>query len=111
MKLKSDFESLAAALQEKRIAFGRRGFCIEAASGLHTGPVDFTLGFKADKRIISGQGTVRWTAPQDKQAGVEITHLEDPGRAWMIHLVQQNHPRPFIPASTGLVQASRIKSA
>lgn len=111
MHLKTDFESLAAALQEKRIAFGRRGFCIEAASALHTGPIDFTLGFKADKRVLSGQGTVRWIAPQDKQAGVEITHLDDAGRSWMIQLVQQDQPRPFIPGSTGLEWASKIKSA
>ncbi|HEY7402146.1 MAG TPA: response regulator [Candidatus Angelobacter sp.] len=111
MKLKSDFESLAAALEEKRIAFGRRGFCIQAANVLHTGPVDFVLGFKADQHIISGQGTVRWTSPQDKQAGVEITHLDDAGRAWMVRLVEQDQPRPYIPGSTGSVEPSKIKSA
>jgi len=111
MHLKTDYESLAAAVREKRIAFGRRGFCIAGASTLHTGPVDFALGFKADHRIISGQGTVRWTAPQDKQAGVEITHLDDAARAWMINLVQRDQPLPFIPASTGLLRTPRIKSA
>lgn len=111
MKLTTDFESLAAALQENRIAFGRRGFCIAIPDALHTGMVDFALGFKADNRIISGQGTVRWTAPQDKQAGVEITHLDDAARAWMIRLLQSEQPRPFIPGSTELVRASKIRSA
>jgi CheY-like chemotaxis protein len=111
MQLKMDYESLAAALREKRIAFGRRGFCISGASILHTGPIDFVLGFKADQRIISGRGSVRWTAPQDKQAGVEITHLDDAARAWMINLVQRDQPRPFVPASTGSLRTPKIKSA
>jgi len=67
-KLTTSFESLDAALREKRIAFGRRGFCIELMSSLQEGPINFTLDFKADQQVISGHETVRWTAPQDRQA-------------------------------------------
>jgi CheY-like chemotaxis protein len=105
------FESLASALQEKRIAFGRRGFCIETPECLHTGPVDFTLDLKADGCVISGQGVVRWTAPQERQAGIEIRRLDDAGRAWMIDLMQRNQAVPFIPGSTGLTQTSELKTA
>jgi CheY-like chemotaxis protein len=110
-KLKIDFESLAAALQEKRIAFGRRGFCIETHSSLNTGPVDFTLDFKADRCVISGQGMVRWTAPQARQAGIEVMHLDDAGRAWMVHWTRQDQPIAFIPGSTGLVQTPKLETA
>ncbi|HKD80828.1 MAG TPA: response regulator [Candidatus Angelobacter sp.] len=111
LKLKADYESLAAAREKKRIAFGRRGFCIAGNTGLHTGPVDFTLAFKADQRAISGRGTVRWTAPQEDQAGVEITYLTDASRSWIIDLTHRNHPVSFIPASTGLTQVTNVKTA
>lgn len=111
VKLKTNFESLAAAQEKKRIAFGRRGFCIACNSALHTGPIDFTLVFKADQRAISGHGTVRWTAPQEDQAGIEIMHLSDASRTWMIDLMRRNHPVPFIPASTGLTQVTKVKTA
>lgn len=100
-KLNASFASLASALEEKRIAFGRRGFSIALNGGLHSGPVQFTLDFKADQRIVSGQGVVRWTAPHEKQAGIEITHLDDDSRAWLIELVKQHKPAAFIPRSTG----------
>jgi hypothetical protein len=111
MRLKIDFESLAAALQEKRIAFGRRGFCIKTKSSLHTGLVDFILDFKTDGCVISGQGMVRWTAPQKHQAGIEIMNLDDAGRAWMINWMQQDQPISFIPGSTGLAQAPKLETA
>ena len=110
-KLTTSFESLDAALREKRIAFGRRGFCIEGMSSLQEGPIDFTLDFKADRHVFSGRGTVRWTAPEDRQAGVEITQLDDASRPWMIQLTKRYQPRPYIPGSTGLGPLSRTNAA
>lgn len=111
MKLKTSFPSLRAALEKKRIAFGRRGFCIESAGGLREGPVKFALDFKADRRVLSGQGVVRWTAPEEGQAGIEITHVDDASRRWVIDLVKRSGPLPFIPGSTGMKHASRLKVA
>jgi hypothetical protein len=73
--------------------------------------VDFTLDFRADGCVISGQGVVRWTAPQEHQAGIEIMHLDDAGRAWMIRWMQRNQTVRFIPGSTGWAQASELKTA
>ena len=111
VQLKIGFKSLAAALQEKKIAFGRRGFCIKTPDCLNTGLVDFTLDFRADGCMISGQGVVRWTAPQEHQAGIEIMHLDDASRAWMIHWLQRNQTVRFIPGSTGRAQATELKTA
>lgn len=109
-QLKVSFPSLGAAFKEKRIAFGRRGFCIESAA-LHEGPVEFAVDFKADQRVLSGQGVVRWAAPQDRQVGIEITHVDDASRAWVIDLVEQSRPISFIPGSTGMQAGSRLKAA
>ena len=106
-KLTTSFESLDAALRENRIAFGQRGFCIEGMSSLQEGPIDFTLDFKADQHVISGRGTVRWTASEDGQAGVEITQLDDASRPWMLQLMKRYQPRPYIPGSTRLGPLSR----
>ncbi len=111
MKLKTDFPSLAAALEEKRIAFGRRGFCIEANSALRVGPVEFSVDFKADQRLISGQGVVRWISPHEHRAGIEITHIDDASRAWLIELMERSKPVSFIPRSTGLEQQPEVKTA
>ena len=111
MKLKTSFESLAAALEQQRIAFGRRGFCIHPTEAVSEGPVEFALTFKADQRVLSGQGVVRWTEPQEGQAGIEILHLDDACRPWLIELLEQNRPGSFIPRSTGLNQASGLKTA
>ncbi len=109
MRLNAEFESLAAALHNKQIAFGRRGFCISENGTLHTGQVEFTLNFKAEQRIVSGQGMVRWIAPQEHQTGIEITYLDD-GRTWMIDKIRPE-PIAFIPASTGIMQAPMLKIA
>ncbi|HEY6306843.1 MAG TPA: response regulator [Candidatus Angelobacter sp.] len=111
MKLNASFSSLAAALEKKRIAFGRRGFCITSAGGLHEGPVKFAVDFKADRRLLSGDGLVRWIAPEEGQAGIEITHVDDASRAWVVDLVRQSRPLPFIPGSTGAADVSGLRAA
>jgi CheY-like chemotaxis protein len=111
MKLRASFPSLAAAVQKKQIAFGRRGFCIGSAASLHEGPVKFAVDFKADRRVLSGDGLVRWIAPEEGQAGIEITHVDDASRAWVVDLVRQSRPLPFIPGSTGAAHLSTLKAA
>lgn len=106
-RLKTGFPSMASTLEEGKLAVGRKGFCIQKAGGLREGPVDFTFNFKGDRRVFAGQGVVRWTAPEEHQAGVEITHLDDPSRSWLLELLKHRSPTACIPAST--VSASALK--
>jgi CheY-like chemotaxis protein len=99
-KLRTQFTSFQSALEAQKLAFGRKGFCIERAGGLREGPLDFTLAFKNDRRLFAGQGVVRWTAPEERQAGIEITNLDEPCRLWMLELLQRRTPPACIPAST-----------
>jgi CheY-like chemotaxis protein len=102
MKLKSSFTGLATALAERRIAFGRRGFCVETAGNLHEGLVEFVIEFKDDRLVLAGQGMVRWTAPEELKAGIEITWLDDTSLDWMVDYVERNKPVAFIPGLAGL---------
>jgi CheY-like chemotaxis protein len=110
-KLEMIFRSLTAAIQEKRIGFGRRGFCIETAAALREGPVEFTMEFKDDRLVLSGQGVIRWTAPQESKVGIEITSLPDDSRTWMIDHVKRNKPAAFIPGFLGRDSSLREKVA
>jgi CheY-like chemotaxis protein len=101
-KLKIGFPSVAAAFKEKQIAFGRRGFCIDSTQSLREGPVEFAVEFTDDGLVLSGQGVVRWTAPEEHKAGIEITCLDDASRSWVLDHVERNQPLAFIPGFAGL---------
>jgi CheY-like chemotaxis protein len=99
MQLSASFPSLAAALNEAGIAFGRRGFSIKSPGLLYEGPVDFVVTFTADQRVLSGQGMVRWVDPREGQAGIEITGLDDASRTWVLDLIKEKAGIEFIPGS------------
>lgn len=99
-KLQTRFASLASALEAEKLAFGRKGFCIERSGGLREGPVDFSMDFKDEGRVFAGQGEVRWTAPEERQAGIEIINVDEPCRAWLVDLLRRGAPAACIPAST-----------
>jgi hypothetical protein len=111
MKLKLSFGSLATALQEKRIAFGRRGFSIDSAHDLYEGPVEFAVEFRDDRLVLSGQGVVRWTAPEEGKAGIEITYLDDACRTWVVDHVEQSEQLAFIPGLAGLDNSLQTRTA
>lgn len=111
MKLKISFACLAAALEEKRIAFGRKGFCIETDHGMCEGPVEFAVEFRDDRLLLSGQGVVRWTAPEEGKAGIEITCLDDASRTWVVDHVERSKPLAFIPGFAGLDRSIQTKTA
>lgn len=111
MHLRAAFPSVATALTEQSIAFGRRGFCIKSPVPLHEGSVAFAVEFKTDQRVLAGQGVVRWVAPLEEQVGIEITRLDNASRPWVIDLVKRNAPIAFIPGSVGARQAPSIKAA
>jgi CheY-like chemotaxis protein len=110
MQLNLSFSSLSAALKEKKIAFGRRGFCVKPLGALQEGPVNFAVEFKADQRILSGQGVVRWTAAREGQAGIEITRVDDASRLWILDLVKHRGTIAHIPGSTATRNASKIEA-
>ena len=98
-KLTCSFQSLAAALQEHRIAFGRGGFCIETEQFLVEGPVNIELNFKADQYMLLGQGVVRWLAHEEDQIGIELTYVAEQSLARAIQLTDRSVS--FIPRITG----------
>jgi len=96
------FDSLDLALSQRRLAFGRGGFCIHSTRELREGPVDLLLDFQADKRTVKGHGVVRWTAPPEVEVGVEITYIDDDNRAWILSLTGPNVSLSFIPRTTAI---------
>jgi hypothetical protein len=99
--LTGSFESVAAALHECKLAFGRGGFCIRTEQSLREGRVNIRLNFKTDAFVVSGQGIVRWVAPQEHLAGIEIVYLSEESRAGVLRLMEPSIS--FIPGTTGRV--------
>jgi len=108
--LDAAFDNLATALRQGLLAFGCGGFCIHSTLELGEVPVDLRLDFAADGRRVTGHGIVRWTAPAESLAGVEILDIDDNNRAWILALTQANPFQSFIPRTT-LAQISQAKSA
>ncbi len=96
-----EFESLAVAQQQRRIAFGRGGFCMTSEVPFpEESSIAFELNFVGDGQIVPCQGIVRWSAAQEQLAGIEITRVSDPARAWVAGLARSNETVSFIPRST-----------
>jgi CheY-like chemotaxis protein len=96
--LNLNFRSLASALEEHRIAFGRGGFCVEKGEFLEEGPVNIELDFNADRFVLRGQGVIRWLANQEDQMGVELTYVAAKSRARAVKLTEG--ASSFIPRTT-----------
>jgi len=109
--LEAAFESVATALREGLLAFGRGGFCIHSNLELGEGPVDLLLDFRQDHRRVRGQGIVRWSAPGEAQIGVEITHIDDANRSWVLDLTSSNEILSFIPRTTAAGITATMKAA
>jgi hypothetical protein len=54
---------------------------------------------------------VRWTAPREGQAGIEITRVDDASRPWILDLVMHSGTIAHIPGSTAAHKASEIEAA
>jgi CheY-like chemotaxis protein len=98
--LLANFESLSSALTRGLIAFGRGGFCVYSTLQLAEGPVDLLLDFQADQHKVTGRGMVRWTDFAEAQIGMEITHIDDANRPWILSLTEPNHSASFIPRTS-----------
>jgi CheY-like chemotaxis protein len=98
--LKLQFESLATAVRKKQILFGRGGFCISSKVVFReASSIGFELDFAGDRKLVSLQGVVRWSAPSERLAGVEITRVMDRGRDWLANMARANETVSFIPRS------------
>lgn len=96
-----EFESLAAAMQEKKIAFGRGGFCMTSEVPFpEESSIGFEMNFAGDGQAVSGQGIVRWSSAPEQLAGIEIMRVSDSSRAWVAGLSRANQTVSFIPRST-----------
>jgi len=98
--LLANFESLSSALTRGLIAFGRGGFCIYSTLQLVEGPVHLLLDFRHDDRRVTGRGIVRWSDFAEAQIGVEITHIDDGNRPWILSLTEPNQSASFIPRAS-----------
>ncbi|MGE4076921.1 MAG: response regulator [Reyranella sp.] len=106
--LHATFESLSVALRDGAIAFGRGGFAIRSTLGARVGEcVDLRLEFHGDGRALAGQGIVRWLAANEEQIGVEITHVEDQDRAWILDMVERPEIVAFIPRTCDPTRTAR----
>ncbi|MBZ5533160.1 MAG: response regulator [Acidobacteriia bacterium] len=108
--LRLSFPSLATALQEQKITFGRGGLCI-ATQGVQEGPIGIQIEFKDDKQQLEGNGAVRWTAPAEGQAGIELLYVAPASREWLAKLVEQEEIAAFIPGSLAGQHTLTAKSA
>ena len=93
--LKAEFAGLPSTNRE--IAFGRGGFCMRSELMVHddTG-VEFHLVFAGPGHVLQGQGTVRWTCPEEHTIGVEIARVQQ-GLDWISELARENKSVSFIP--------------
>ena len=94
------FNSVLSPQENREIAFGRGGFCMHSELMVpdDTG-VQLHIGFEGDQRVLRGQGTVRWTCPEEHMIGVEIARVQE-GLEWIAQLARQNKSVSFIPRST-----------
>lgn len=99
--VKLEFESLATAFRKKQILFGRGGFCVRSQVLFRESSfAGFELNFAGDGQLVSLQGVVRWSAPGEQLAGIEIRRVGHQGRAWVAGLASANESVSFIPRST-----------
>lgn len=75
--------SLASALRQGEISFGRRGLCLSCSQALVDGPIGIRLEFQEDRLVLEAQGFVRWSAPAEHQFGIELLYVASGSRNWL----------------------------
>jgi hypothetical protein len=108
--LQLNLTGFAEALQEHRIALGRGGLCVESRPALHEESVGLLVEFRNDKGQMQGQGIVRWVAPAEELAGIELLYLDAPNSALVADIAERTEFAAFIPASLSKEHAA-AKSA
>lgn len=67
---------------------------------LAEGPVVLLLDLQVGQRKVTGQGIVRWSDFTEAQIGVEIAHIDDDNRPWILSLTEPNPAASFIPRTS-----------
>lgn len=95
----AQFDSLQTARDNHEIAFGRGGFCMRSDLMVpdDTG-IEFHLAFRDQTQSLRGQGTLRWTSPEEHMIGVEIARVQE-GLGWISELARENKSVSYIPRS------------
>jgi CheY-like chemotaxis protein len=97
--IKAEFKGVPSAGEDHEIAFGRGGFCMRSDLILpDDSGVGFYLVFAGNSHVLEGQGTVRWTYPEEHIIGIEIARVQQ-GLDWISELARQNKSVSFIPRS------------
>jgi len=96
--LELNYPSLPAALQQQKIAFGRKGFCIAEPQRLDEGPIRIRLHFQQEKKVLEGDGMVRWSAPAEHQSGIELLYVAPNSREWLARWIDETDSVAFIPS-------------
>lgn len=109
--LHSSFASLATALRERKIAFGRGGFCIATSQDLQEGPIGILLEFHEDQSVLQGQGIVRWVSAAEGLAGIELLYVAPVSCESVAELAKHNEIATFIPRSPSAQQLLSAKTA
>ncbi len=92
------FPGREQALLERRIVFGHGGFCVLTDRKVPEGAIAFRIHFRDDGTLFSGQGVVRWTAPQEELVGIEILYVDDQSRDWAVEQADRHKLECFIPS-------------
>jgi CheY-like chemotaxis protein len=102
--IKMKFESVGTSVRKKQLLFGRGGFCVRSKILFREMSLaGFEMDFAADGVLVSLQGVVRWSVPDENLTGIEILRVSDQGRTWLASLMRANETMSFIPRSTHIV--------
>jgi hypothetical protein len=97
--IEAQFDNLQTARDTHQIAFGRGGFCMRSDLMVpDDSGIQFHLSFSEQPQPLHGQGTLRWTSPEEHIIGIEIARVQQ-GLDWISELSLQNKSVSFIPRS------------
>ncbi len=98
------YQSLAGALEQRALSFGRGGMFVRDSRSL---PEDVPIGFQfrfteGNASRMYGSGILRWQRPLPQQnlpvgVGIEILHLDSEALDPVVQWISDSKPRAFIP--------------
>lgn len=102
--IENRYGSLAGALHQRALSFGRGGMFVRDSRSL---PEDVPIGFQfrfteGNASRMYGSGILRWQRPLPQQSlpagmGIEILHLENEALGPVVQWISDTKPRAFIP--------------
>jgi CheY-like chemotaxis protein len=102
--IENRYESLAGALHQRALSFGRGGMFVRDSRSLPEDvPIGFQFRFTEGNAIrMYGSGILRWQRPLSQQnfppgMGIEILHLDAEALDPVVQWISDSKPRAFIP--------------